>query len=189
MPPAKFYRHSTAMVEKGAEVGILTRIWHHAHVRAGATIGKACSLGKNVYIDPGVVIGDRCKIQNNCSLYDGVILGDHVFVGPHVAFTNDKHPRASGAWQKGITLVDDHASIGAHATIVCGVRIGRYAMIGSGAVVTADVEPYSLIYGNPGRHVGYVCEQGHTLERTPFFLLCRECKKSLTIQYTWKDKR
>lgn len=188
MPPVKFYRHSTAMVEKGAVVGIGTRIWHHSHVRAGATIGKLCSLGKNVYVDRGAIIGDRCKVQNNCSIYEGVILADDVFVGPHVTFTNDKHPRAAGEWMKQATIVDTGVSFGAHATVICGIRIGRYAMIGSGAVVTADVEPYSLIYGNPGRQVGYVCEKGHTLQRTPFFLLCRECKKSLTIDYKWKDR-
>lgn len=187
MPPVKFYRHSTAMVEKGAIVGLGTHIWHHAHIRAGAEIGQLCNIGKNVYVDRNAIVGDRCKIQNNCSIYEGVILQEHVFVGPHVTFTNDKFPRASGEWMKQATVVGDHASIGAHATIVCGITIGPYAMIGCGAVVTADVMPHSLVYGNPARHVAYVCRLGHPMTRTIQGYECKKCHVRLGITYNWKE--
>jgi len=189
MAKALFYRHHTALVEKGAIVGAGTRIWHHAHIRAGADIGRLCNIGKNVYVDRGAIVGNRCKIQNNCSIYEGVILADDVFVGPHVTFTNDKHPRSAGDWIKEATIVGKGVSFGAHATVVCGITIGEYALIGAGAVITHHVEPYTLIYGNPGRPVGFVCERGHPLVRTPFGWMCRSCKKQLKLSYEWKDQR
>jgi UDP-2-acetamido-3-amino-2,3-dideoxy-glucuronate N-acetyltransferase len=182
-----FIAHATAIIEPGAQIGQATRIWHHAHVRAGARIGLACSLGKNVYVDAGAIVGDRCKIQNNCSIYDGVILGDHIFVGPHVTFTNDKYPRADDEWVRVATHVGDHASFGAHATVVCGVTIGEYAMIGAGAVVTTNVDPYALMIGNPARQLGVVCRRGHRMIRTPFGYRCPPCGASLTISRTYKE--
>lgn len=148
--------HPTAIVEDGAHIGDGTRIWHFVHVRTGASVGSDCVLGKDVYVDVGAVIGDGVKIQNGVSVYNGVTLEHDVFVGPHVAFTNDLYPRASGAWTITPTRVCAHASIGANATILCGITIGQHAMIGAGAVVTKDVPPYGLVCGNPACLVGYV---------------------------------
>ncbi|HEY4610148.1 MAG TPA: acyltransferase, partial [Ilumatobacteraceae bacterium] len=121
--------HPTAIVEVGAEVGNGTSVWHHAHVRSGAHVGRDCVLGKNVYIDTNAVVGDRCKVQNNVSVYNGVTIGNDVFVGPAATFTNDLVPRAFNTdWQIVATRVDDGASIGANATVVCGVTLGQYSM-------------------------------------------------------------
>jgi UDP-2-acetamido-3-amino-2,3-dideoxy-glucuronate N-acetyltransferase len=159
--------HESAVVEVGALVGDGSRVWHHAHVREGATVGAGCTIGKNVFVDAGVAIGDRTKIQNNVSVYAGVHLGDDVLVGPSAVFTNDRHPRASSpSWSVVETTVRRGASIGANATIVCGVDIGEWAMIAAGAVVTRDVATHELVGGNPARRMGWVCECGHVLART-----------------------
>jgi acetyltransferase-like isoleucine patch superfamily enzyme len=155
--------HSTAIVESGATIGENTHVWHFAHIRAGAKIGAECIIGKDAYIDTGVVIGDRCKIQNGVSVYNGVILEDDVFVGPHVAFTNDLTPRAFGPWEPAYTTVKKGASLGAHSTILANIVIGEYAMIAAGAVVTRSVPTHTLVCGNPARIMGYVCKQGHTM--------------------------
>jgi len=154
--------HNTAIVEEGAQLGEGTRIWHFAHVRKGAKIGKNGNIGKDVYIDTNVVIGDNCKIQNFASLYHGLTVGNDVFIGPHVCFTNDIYPRAK-IWSDdkiAKTVVKDGASIGANSTIVAGITIGKYAMIGAGSVVTKDVPDYALVVGNPARVVGRVDEKG-----------------------------
>jgi UDP-2-acetamido-3-amino-2,3-dideoxy-glucuronate N-acetyltransferase len=159
--------HNTAVVEDGARCGPGTNIWHHAHVRSGALIGDACTLGKNVFVDTGVVIGDRVKIQNNVSVYRGVWLDDEVFVGPSAVFTNDRFPRAvSDDWEVVDTRVCHGASIGANATIVCGVVIGSWAVIGAGSVVTHDVASHELVVGNPARRIGWACRCGRVLART-----------------------
>jgi UDP-2-acetamido-3-amino-2,3-dideoxy-glucuronate N-acetyltransferase len=159
--------HPSATVEDGAIVGPGTRVWHRSHVRAGSVIGAACTIGFAVYVDTEVVVGDGCKIQNHANLYRGLTLGDDVFVGPAVTFTNDLHPRAdAGEWTVVPTFVDRGASVGANATVVCGIRIGAHAMVGAGAVVTADVAPHALVMGAPARQVGWVCVCGHTLART-----------------------
>lgn len=147
--------HSTAIVEEGAKVGGRTKIWHFAHVRTGAVIGEDCVIGKDCYIDEGVVIGDRVHIQNGVSVYKGVRLGDDVFVGPHVAFTNDPWPRVGKEWHAYLTNVENGASIGANATIVCGHTIGCGAMVGAGAVVVHDVPPHTLAVGNPAKIVNW----------------------------------
>lgn len=169
----------SAVVEPGAEIGSGTSVWHHAHVRAGARIGAECVLGKNVYVDTGAIVGDRCKLQNNVSVYDGVTLGDDVFVGPSATFTNDLVPRAFNAdWVITRTTVADGASIGANSTIVCGTRIGRYAMVAAGATVTRDVEDHQLVAGTPAHHRGWVCECGAVMsreERPPERLTCDGC--------------
>jgi acetyltransferase-like isoleucine patch superfamily enzyme len=175
--------HPTAVVEAGAEIGFASRVWHHAHVRSGAVVGSRCVLGKNVFVDAGAVIGDGVKIQNNVSVYVGVTIADDVFVGPSVTFTNDRVPRAFAAdWQVTETFVDRGASIGANATIVCGVRIGAYAMVGAGSTVTRSVRDHELVVGTPARHGGWVCTCGHVVSRElerPAHLDCDHC--------TWTD--
>lgn len=154
------FKHPSSCVDEGAYIGEGTAIWHFSHVREGARIGRDCRLGQNVYIDGGVRIGDRCKIQNNVSIYSGVTLEDEVFVGPSAVFTNDRVPRATGDWQIVPTLVCRGASIGANATVRCGVRIGQFALVGAGAVVVDDVPAHAVVIGNPARAVGYVCRCG-----------------------------
>ncbi|GMU77284.1 MAG: hypothetical protein AMXMBFR46_00850 [Acidimicrobiia bacterium] len=166
-------------MEAGAVVGDATAVWHHSHLRTGAVIGAGCTLGKNVFVDAGVSIGARCKIQNNVSVYSGVVLDDEVFVGPSAVFTNDRVPRAVGAWEVVPTVVRRGASIGANATILCGVEIGEHAMVGAGAVVTRSVDPHQLVLGNPARHAGWVCACGAVVSREaerPADLRCTGCR-------------
>jgi acetyltransferase-like isoleucine patch superfamily enzyme len=160
--------HATAEVEAGAQVGDGTKIWHIAHIRSSAKIGTNCVLGRNVFVDVHVEIGDRVKIQNNVSVYHGVTIEDEVFVGPCAVFTNDLRPRAQSTdWQIVPTVVRRGASIGANATIICGVEVGAYAMVAAGAVVTRDVAPYQLVAGNPARPMGWVDEAGAVVSRDP----------------------
>jgi acetyltransferase-like isoleucine patch superfamily enzyme len=157
--------HPTASIDERASVGEGTKIWINVQVREGATIGRDCILSKDVYVDHGVAIGDGCKIQNSVSVYNGVTIGDEVFVGPNACFTNDKVPRANNPnWQVVPTRVGRGASIGANATIVCGIEIGEYAMIAAGSVVTRDVPAFALVMGNPARVVGRVDESGARVE-------------------------
>jgi len=153
--------HPTSIVDEGAEIGEGTKIWHHCHVRAGAKIEKDCVLGRNVYVEKGAWLQDRVHVQNNVSVYDGVHLWDDVFVGPSVVFTNDKYPRAFAGedWQRMQTIVKQGASIGAGAVIVCGITIEEYAMIGAGAVIWRNVEPYELVVGH-GMSMGKVDRRG-----------------------------
>jgi UDP-2-acetamido-3-amino-2,3-dideoxy-glucuronate N-acetyltransferase len=158
--------HPMAIVEEGASVGHGTRIWHRSHVRAGSRIGSGCTIGFAVYVDTGVVIGDRCKIQNHVSVYRGVTLEDEVFVGPGATFTNDLYPRAdAAAWEVVPTWVRRGASVGANATIVCGVEVGDRSMVGAGSVVTTDVPAHGLVTGSPARLHGWVCFCGRPLAR------------------------
>lgn len=154
--------HPTAIVDDGARVGAGTRIWHWTHVCAGAVIGARCSLGQNVFVADRVVIGDGCKIQNNVSIYEGVTLEDEVFCGPSMVFTNIINPRSAVVrkheYQR--TLVKQGATIGANATIVCGVTLGEYAFVGAGAVVTRNVKPYALMLGVPARQIGWISRDG-----------------------------
>jgi UDP-2-acetamido-3-amino-2,3-dideoxy-glucuronate N-acetyltransferase len=155
------------VIDGDVQIGEGTKIWHFTHVQSGARIGKRCMLAQNVYVGSGVVIGDDCKLQNNVSVYSGVTLGNGVFCGPSCVFTNDLTPRA--LYPKGPehfmkTLVEDGATIGANATIVCGHTIGKNAMIGAGAVVTADVPNHALMLGVPARLCGFVCTCGQKLD-------------------------
>jgi acetyltransferase-like isoleucine patch superfamily enzyme len=159
--------HPTADVEPGAKVGAGTKVWHLAHIRASAMIGADCVIGRNVYVDANAVVGDRVKIQNNVSVYQGVTVEDEVFVGPCAVFTNDLRPRAQNPdWQITPTVVRHGASIGANATIVCGIEIGAYAMIAAGSVVTRNVPAYQLVAGNPARALGWVDKQGNVVSRS-----------------------
>jgi UDP-2-acetamido-3-amino-2,3-dideoxy-glucuronate N-acetyltransferase len=164
--------HPTATVEPGAALGPGARVWHDAQVRAGAIVGAGCIIGKGAFVDVGVRVGANCKIQNYALLYHGCTLGDGVFIGPAAILTNDLRPRAvtpdgdlKGAedWRCGEIIVEDGASIGAGAIILPGLRIGRFALVGAGAVVTRDVPPHALVLGNPARHAGWVCRCGETL--------------------------
>lgn len=161
----KVFIHPTALVDERATVGEDTQIWMNAQVREDASIGKGCIIAKDVYVDIYVEIGDNCKIQNSSSIYFGVKIEDDVFVGPHVAFTNDRIPRAFNKdWIASPTLVKHGASLGANVTVRCGITIGEYAMVAAGSVVTKDVEPYSLVIGNPAVHVSYVDKDGNRLD-------------------------
>jgi acetyltransferase-like isoleucine patch superfamily enzyme len=160
-PPSEQLIHHTAIVEDGVSIGRGTKIWHRTHVRAGSRIGEDCTIGFAVYIDSGVVIGDRCKIQNHVSVFRGVTLEDEVLVGPSVAFTNDRYPRAgANDWNVVPTHVGRGASIGANATVVCGVELGAWSMVGAAAVVTSDVPPHALVTGAPARVRKWVCVCG-----------------------------
>lgn len=157
--------HPSAHVAASARLGAGAKVWINVQIRENAVIGDQCILSKDVYIDHGVVIGERCKIQNGVSVYHGVTIGDDVFVGPCVAFTNDRVPRAFNPdWRITPTRVDDGASLGANATIICGVTIGEYAMVAAGSVVTRDVAPYTLVMGNPARPVARIDKLGNRVE-------------------------
>lgn len=166
--------HETAVVDPGARVGPSTKVWHFSHVLGDTAIGAQCVLGQNVMVGPGVTVGNRCKIQNNVSIYRGVTLEDEVFCGPSAVFTNVRNPRAAIPRMDQLqrTVVRRGGTIGANATIVCGVEIGRYAFVGAGAVVTRDVLDYALVLGNPARRVGWMCSCG---ERLPEGLACGSC--------------
>ncbi len=174
-----YFSHPTAVIDNGAHIGDNTQIWHFTHVREGATIGTGCVIGQNCYIASRAVMGSGVKIQNNVSLYDLVTLENNVFVGPSAVFTNDLNPRApypkKGNWIP--TLVKEGASIGANATILCGITIGRWALIACGAVVTKDVPDFSIVKGNPARQDGWVCECGTKLTFKEKRAVCESCKK------------
>jgi len=191
--------HPTADVSPEAQIGEGTFIWHQAQVRPGASIGRGCIVGKGSYIDSEVQIGDNVKIQNYVSIYHGVTIKDGVFVGPHVCFTNDKRPRAinpdgslkrADDWVLGETLVQKGAAIGANSTIVCGITIGQWAMVGSGSVVTRDVPDYGLVWGNPAWLRGFVCPCGEYLQKIDeqpndgsddILLACMECGAEIVV--------
>ena len=162
----KTYLHPTANVSPDATIGEGSKIWINVQVREQAKIGKNCILSKDVYIDETVCVGDNCKIQNSVSIYKGVTIGKDVFVGPNASFTNDKVPRAFNAnWKVTPTNIKKGVSIGANATIVCGVVIGEYAMVAAGSVVTKDVQPYALVVGNPARQVATIDKIGNIVNR------------------------
>lgn len=161
-----YFRHDSAIVDDGAEIGEGSRIWHFVHVSAGARIGRDVVLGQNVFVAPGVIIGDRCKVQNNVSLYDGVVLEEEVFCGPSMVFTNVINPRA-GVERKSEfrqTRVGRGATLGANCTIVCGASVGRFAFVGAGAVVTRDVKDHALVTGVPARQAGWMSRNGEKLD-------------------------
>lgn len=160
-----YFVHPSSYVDENVSIGEGTKIWHFCHIQKGAKIGKNCTLGQNVNIGPNIEIGDNVKIQNNVSVYEGVEIKQNVFIGPSVVFTNVLNPRSEfpkKQYQR--TLIQQGATIGANATILCGITIGEYSMIGAGAVVTKDVPAYALVYGNPAKIHGYVVVKGEKCE-------------------------
>ena len=171
-----FFSHTSAIISEDTQIGKNTKIWHYSHIFGSSIVGKNCVIGQNVMIGPNVIVGNRCKIQNNVSLYKGIILEDDVFCGPSCVFTNVKTPRAfidrSNEFSK--TIVRRGVSIGANATIVCGVELGKFCMIGAGALVTRNIKPYSLVIGSPAKHIGWVSEAGERLDNN---LICNRTGK------------
>lgn len=162
------YFCTTSKVSEKSIIGEGTKIWQNVQVREDAKIGKNCNISKDCYIDTNVIIGDNCKVQNGVSIYWGVTIEDDVFVGPNTCFSNDKIPRAFNLdWKITPTIIKKGASLGANSTIVCGITIGEYAMVAAGSVVTKDVEPYSLVMGNPAKHYSYLDKMGNKIEGRP----------------------
>lgn len=161
-----YFSHETAVIDDNCQIGAGTHVWHFTHIMSDCTLGKNCNIGQNVFVASGVRLGDNVKVQNNVSVYKGVVCEDDVFLGPSMVFTNVINPRSAVVRKNEYapTLVCKGATIGANATIVCGHRIGRFAMIGAGSVVTHDVPDYALFVGNPARQIGWVSEYGHTLQ-------------------------
>tara|TARA_B100000073_G_scaffold122410_1_gene99700 strand:- start:1973 stop:2542 length:570 start_codon:yes stop_codon:yes gene_type:complete len=163
-----YFIHESSYVDENVSIGSNTKVWHFSHIQSNAIIGKNCSIGQNVNISNNVKIGNGVKIQNNVSIYEGVELEDYVFCGPSMVFTNILQPRSEFPQKGGKfynkTKVKKSASIGANATIVCGISIGRYSMIGAGSVVTKDVKDFSLVYGNPAKFISWIDKKGNKLE-------------------------
>jgi UDP-2-acetamido-3-amino-2,3-dideoxy-glucuronate N-acetyltransferase len=189
-----YYTHPSAVIDEGAEIGKGTKIWHFSHVMANSVIGENCTLGQNVFVASGVNIGDNVKIQNNVSVYTGVILEDDVFLGPSMVFTNVINPRShvdrQDQYQQ--TLVKRGATIGANATILCGIALGEFAFVGAGAVVTQDVPAYGLVYGNPARLRGWMCACGEQLEisraKPSDQVVCTSCGSAYILVSAWEIK-
>ena len=183
MSDQPYFAHPSAIIDDGATIGSGTKIWHFSHVMTGAVIGRDCNLGQNVVVSPKAVVGNGCKIQNNVSLYDLVELEDHVFCGPSMVFTNVFNPRAhiSRKHEYRKTLVRKGATIGANAVIVCGTTLGRYAFVGSGSVVTRDVPDFGLVFGNPARQRGWMCQCGIRLEFHDDRATCGTCHWSYEL--------
>lgn len=162
----KYFADKTAVIDKGAQIGDGTKIWHFSHIMSGAILGENCNIGQNVVISPGVVLGRNCKVQNNVSVYTGVTCGDDVFLGPSCVFTNVINPRSEvnrrGEYLQ--TCIGKGASIGANSTIVCGHNIGEYAFIGAGAVVVEDIPDFAVVVGNPSRCIGWMSRKGGKLQ-------------------------
>jgi UDP-2-acetamido-3-amino-2,3-dideoxy-glucuronate N-acetyltransferase len=179
-----YFKHESAFVDDGAQVGDGTKIWHFCHVSSGSRIGASCTLGQNVFVAGTCVIGDRVRIQNNVSIYDGVVLGDDVFVGPSAVFTNVINPRSEVSRKSEYlpTRISTGATIGANATIVCGVALGRYAFVGAGAVVTHEVKPFALVVGVPARQIGWMCRCGVRLSLVDDSARCSACNRLYRIQ-------
>lgn len=185
---SKYYVHESTYLDEPCEIGEGTKIWHFSHIQKNSKIGKNCTIGQNVNIANNVKIGDFCKIQNNVSIYEGVTLEDYVFCGPSMVFTNILDPKCKypqvGTQYYIKTLVKVGASIGANATIICGITIGKHSMIGAGTVVTKDIPDYALVVGNPGKIIGWVSEAGKRLKFDENGITF--CEKS-NMKYMFKD--
>ena len=176
-----YFVHESSYVDDEVQIGQDTCIWHFSHVLSGSRIGKSCRIGQNVVIGPRVEVGNGVKIQNNVSVYEGVTLEDSVFCGPSVVFTNINTPRSAFPRNRSednlVTLVKYGASLGANATIVCGNTIGEHALVGAGSVITKDVKPYAVVYGNPAKQHGWACECGVVLDFEHGKAICKECSR------------
>lgn len=175
----EYFAHETAIIDEGCSIGAGTRIWHFSHVMPNCVIGEGCNIGQNVVVSPEVTLGKNVKVQNNVSIYTGVVCEDDVFLGPSMVFTNVFNPRSAVNRKSEYmrTLVRHGASIGANATIVCGIEIGEFAFIGAGAVVTRNVPAYALVVGNPARQTGWMSEYGHKLKfNSDGLAVCPESK-------------
>jgi UDP-2-acetamido-3-amino-2,3-dideoxy-glucuronate N-acetyltransferase len=182
---AKYFTHETAVIDEGSEIGDSTKIWHFTHVMPKSTIGKNCNIGQNVFIDNNVNIGNGVKIQNNVSVYNSVIVEDDCFLGPSMVFTNVINPRAhiERKHEYKITLLKKGATIGANATIVCGVTLGKFCLVGAGAVVIRDVPDFALIVGNPSKQIGWVSEAGIKLDfKNNIIALCPETGQEYKLE-------
>lgn len=179
----KVFIHPLAIVDEGAEVGENTRVWAGAHIMSGAWVGQDCNIGENCFIEGGVTVGDHVTLKNNVALYDGAEIGDGVFLGPSCVFTNVINPRSfvsrKSEFKK--SVVEQGATVGANATIICGHTVGRYAMIGAGAVVSKDVPAYALVYGVPAAIHGWVCHCGVKLEFWNEYAICPNCGKAYRL--------
>ncbi len=180
-----YFSHKSAIIDNGCNIGNGTKIWHFSHVMENCVIGEDCNIGQNVVIAPDVILGRNVKVQNNVSIYTGVICHDDVFLGPSCVFTNIINPRSAVIRKKMYvkTEVEKGATIGANATILCGIKIGSYALVGAGAVVTKSVKPYALVVGNPGKQVGWVSEYGHRLSFDELGIgLCPETNQEYKLE-------
>ena len=181
----EYFAHETAVIDEGCQIGKGTKIWHFSHVMPNSIIGEKCNIGQNVVVSPDVVLGNNVKVQNNVSIYTGVICADEVFLGPSMVFTNVINPRSAlirrEEYKK--TNVEKGATIGANATILCGIDIGKYSFIGAGAVVIRDVKPYALVVGNPSRQIGWMSEYGHRLNfNDDGIAICPESKEKYQLE-------
>jgi len=182
---SSYFAHPTAVVDENCTIDEGTKIWHFCHIMPDSVIGKLCNLGQNVVVSPHVKLGNNVKVQNNVSIYSGVVCEDDVFLGPSMVFTNILNPRSAVIRRDQYiqTLVKKGASIGANATIICGIEIGRYALIGAGAVVTKNVPDYALLIGNPAKQTGWVSEYGHKLSFNPDgTALCPESQQQYQLK-------
>ena len=185
MKEIKYFCHETAIIDEGCIIGENTKIWHFSHLMNDCIIGEKCNIGQNVVISPGVVLGSNVKVQNNVSIYTGVVCEDDVFLGPSMVFTNVINPRSAVNRRNDYmsTIVKKGASIGANATIVCGNDIGKFSFIGAGAVVTKEVQDYSLVVGNPSKQIGWVSEFGHRLIfDSNNIAICNESKQEYKLE-------
>ncbi len=181
----EFFAHETAVIDAPCQIGKGTKIWHFTHIMSNSKLGENCNLGQNVVVSPHVVLGQNVKVQNNVSIYTGGVCQDDVFIGPSVVFTNIINPRSAinRRDQYVDTLIEKGASIGANATIICGNKIGSYAFIGAGTVVTKEVLPYALVIGNPAKQVGWVGEYGHRLEfQSNGIATCKESQQEYQLK-------
>lgn len=180
-----YFAHPTAVIDEGCTIGADSKIWHFSHIMPNCILGERCNLGQNVVVSPNVTLGNNVKVQNNVSIYSGVVCEDDVFLGPSMVFTNILNPRSAVVRRDQYvrTLVKKGASIGANATIVCGIEIGEYALIGAGAVVTKNIKPYQLVVGNPSKPLGWVSEFGHRLHfENGNVAICPESEQEYTLE-------
>ncbi len=184
-PQQDYFSHETAVIDPGCKIGKGTKIWHFSHIMPDCEIGERCNFGQNVVVSPGVKLGNNVKVQNNVSIYTGVICEDDVFLGPSMVFTNIVNPRSAVVRRNEYvtTMVRRGATIGANATVVCGIEIGQFAFIGAGAVVTKNIAPYALVVGNPAKHAGWMSEYGHRLYfDTEGQAICPESKEQYKLE-------